>query len=225
MRFPLGFPDSLKPRTESAVLKACRNFRSPSPDQMWQRLEAGLDACAKIVIEAVGTGEVDIGVAPTFLDQFIDCLSAKDPFGSLIAPFNFSHRMFSQMKDDLMRSDRWIGYMEQLDAITQHRARRKSRKEKSIALAPSQQTTEGVSAIALNGYVDTKQKERDRRAKLLLDYKAATTNPSNKRIYQARNSPIHKPQFYKWLKGSLPSTSATTINFERFLRERKPPVR
>jgi hypothetical protein len=68
------------------------------------------------------------------------------------------------------------------------------------------------------------ESEVARRQKLLDDYKPATSNPSNRRIYDAENSPIHKPQFYKWLKGSLPRDSATTINFERFLREKKVPV-
>jgi hypothetical protein len=64
-----------------------------------------------------------------------------------------------------------------------------------------------------------------RRAKLLADYKVATKTESNKRIYEAKNSEIYKAEFYKWIKGTLPATSATARNFERFLRENKPPVR
>lgn len=67
--------------------------------------------------------------------------------------------------------------------------------------------------------------EIERRRKLLADYKAATGVTSNRPIYEAENSAIHKPQFYQWLKGSLPRHSATAINFERFLREKKPPFR
>lgn len=63
-----------------------------------------------------------------------------------------------------------------------------------------------------------------RRQQLLADYRLATGNPSNKKIYEARNSGIHKPQFYGWLKGELPATSQTAINFERFLSEKKPPI-
>jgi len=63
-----------------------------------------------------------------------------------------------------------------------------------------------------------------KRARQLAEYKAATGNPSNKKIYEARNSGIHKPEFYKWLRGDLPANSATCINFERFLREKKPPI-
>jgi hypothetical protein len=68
------------------------------------------------------------------------------------------------------------------------------------------------------------EEETDRRSKLLAEYKAATCNPSNRQIYEARNSGIHKPQFYQWLKGKLPSDSATAMNFERFLREKKAPI-
>ena len=80
---------------------------------------------------------------------------------------------------------------------------------------PTQSIPENTSNMA---------KEMERRATLLAEYKAATNNPSNRRIYEANNSTIHKPQFYKWLKGSLPRDSATAINFERFLREKKPLV-
>jgi hypothetical protein len=63
-----------------------------------------------------------------------------------------------------------------------------------------------------------------RRAKLLSEYKNSTGNPSNRRIYTAKTSGIHKPQFYSWLDGSLPVTSKTCVNFERFLRQKKPPI-
>jgi hypothetical protein len=35
----------------------------------------------------------------------------------------------------------------------------------------------------------------ERRARLLAEYKAATDNPPNQRIYEAPNAPIHKPEF------------------------------
>lgn len=63
-----------------------------------------------------------------------------------------------------------------------------------------------------------------RREQLLADYKAATDNPPNTKIYSARNSGIHKPQFYEWVRGELPASSQTAINFERFLREKKPRI-
>lgn len=64
----------------------------------------------------------------------------------------------------------------------------------------------------------------EQRKKLLEEYKMATGNPSNKRIFEARNSGIHKPEFYSWLKGELPPESATSIAFERFLQLKKPPI-
>ena len=72
--------------------------------------------------------------------------------------------------------------------------------------------------------IETQLGEVARRERLLADYKQGAGNPSNKRIYEARNSSIHKPQFYEWLRGDLPATSETTINFERFLREKKSPI-
>jgi hypothetical protein len=64
----------------------------------------------------------------------------------------------------------------------------------------------------------------DRRKRLLNEYKTATGKPSDKSIYEARNSGIYKPQFYEWRDGRLPDDSATTKNFERFLSEKKPPI-
>lgn len=66
--------------------------------------------------------------------------------------------------------------------------------------------------------------EIERRRKLLDEYKAAT-GASHKQIYEAGNSNIHKPQFYEWRDGRLPASSVTTLNFERFLREKKRPVK
>ena len=61
------------------------------------------------------------------------------------------------------------------------------------------------------------------RKKLLTEYKAATGNPSSMQIYQASNSGIFKPEFYKWLKGALPADSKITIRFERFLQAKRRP--
>jgi hypothetical protein len=67
------------------------------------------------------------------------------------------------------------------------------------------------------------ESEVERRGKLLAEYKLET-GASNRKIYEARNSGIYKPEFYKWLDGTLPSESSTSINFERFLRAQKPPM-
>ena len=78
--------------------------------------------------------------------------------------------------------------------------------------------------LAIQSVSVGQNEEIERRRKLLAEYKAATKNSSNKRIYEARNSGVHKPEFYQWLNGTLPTESATTISFERFLREKKPPI-
>jgi hypothetical protein len=92
----------------------------------------------------------------------------------------------------------------------------------AIRLIPivAKETTTGRSKSAPR--VDSM--EIRRREKLLEDYKAATGAPSNMRIYKAAHSGIHKPQFYDWLNGILPSSSETAKNFERFLSAKKLPV-
>jgi hypothetical protein len=76
-----------------------------------------------------------------------------------------------------------------------------------------------IAASSLHPPQETLVQER---AALLEAYKDKT-GASNRQIYTASNSGIHKPQFSQWRRGLLPSTSATTINFERFLRNLKPP--
>jgi hypothetical protein len=63
------------------------------------------------------------------------------------------------------------------------------------------------------------------RAQLLAEYKAATKTESDRKIYEAKNAGIHKPEFYKWRKGTLSADSETAKNFERFLRDKKPPMK
>lgn len=58
----------------------------------------------------------------------------------------------------------------------------------------------------------------------LIEAYIAKTGASLHKIYTASNSGIHKPEFYKWRDGTLPNSSSTTINFERFLRNQKPPI-
>ena len=63
------------------------------------------------------------------------------------------------------------------------------------------------------------------RVTLLRDYKAATGISKNAPIYDAQQHSMHKPQFYLWLCGILPPESAVSVSFERFLREKRPPIR
>jgi hypothetical protein len=102
--------------------------------------------------------------------------------------------------------------------------------EQSESKSPIDQSASPASAPLPNGGnrakrgADWNAIEVTRRADLLAAYKRANSNPSNKRIYEARNSGIHKPQFYEWVRGELPADSETTGNFERFLKEQKPPI-
>ena len=64
----------------------------------------------------------------------------------------------------------------------------------------------------------------EHRRKLLEEYKTATGNPPNQRIYRASNSRIHKPEFYQWINGILPERSKVTKRFEEFLRAKRLPI-
>jgi len=93
----------------------------------------------------------------------------------------------------------------------------------SIRLIPSVKSSEQDPKDDSEQPSEVAGTDAERRERLLAEYKEATGFPSNKSIYEATNCPIHKPQFYKWLKGSLPADSATTINFERFLKDKRRP--
>jgi hypothetical protein len=62
------------------------------------------------------------------------------------------------------------------------------------------------------------------RRELLAEYKQATGNPPDQRIYTAANSGIYKPQFYQWRDGRLPAKSKISRRFEAFLRARRKPI-
>ena len=98
---------------------------------------------------------------------------------------------------------------------------------------PETATAEGLHRSALrmpkpNGESDNAAESPagiiERRRKMLSDYKAATGNPSEQRIYKASNSGIHKPEFLKWKDGRLPEGSKTTKRFEQFLKAKKSPI-
>ncbi len=117
----------------------------------------------------------------------------------------------------------WI-VAESLEDALQKAAPHFVKPDGSLVIAPIVRASIAVGAATPSEAEATVEIEIKRRQQLLAAYKSATGNPSNKRIYEAANSGIHKPEFYHWVKGSLPSESATCINFERFLRDRKPPV-
>jgi hypothetical protein len=97
--------------------------------------------------------------------------------------------------------------------------------EEQVPLSPKPTlaiSTEETHQTAAPPLTDTT--EIQRRARLLADYKSAMGNPSDYRIYNARNSGIYKPQFYAWKKGTLSRKSQTARKFELFLQEKKSPI-
>jgi hypothetical protein len=81
----------------------------------------------------------------------------------------------------------------------------------SISLPPTPPPSVSPAALA------------ESRKIMLADYKRATGVTKNKPIYECRRAGLHKPEFYKWLRGVLSPTSQITLNFERFLAEKRPP--
>lgn len=61
----------------------------------------------------------------------------------------------------------------------------------------------------------------ERRRQMLDAYTAATGERVKAKIYRAAD--VHKPEFYKWLHGTLSAASETTRRLERFLVAQKPP--
>jgi hypothetical protein len=117
----------------------------------------------------------------------------------------------SQMRDTVDKALREITKSSLPPAIS------KQKKQPIKKLAPAESELQTSSA--------SKDKEIERRRKLLEEYKAATGNPSSKKIYEAENCTIYKPQFYEWKNGKLLSNSTTAKSFEQFLRAKKPPQR
>jgi hypothetical protein len=73
--------------------------------------------------------------------------------------------------------------------------------------------------------LSTEVDEVSRRGSLLKEYLEAT-EVSEYFLYTHAKSGIHKREYRKWKAGKLPNESATTQNFERFLREKAiPPPR
>jgi hypothetical protein len=55
------------------------------------------------------------------------------------------------------------------------------------------------------------------------DYKTATGVSMNASIYKAAK--VHKPDFFKWRKGTMPRESITAKRLEEFLKAQRPPAR
>lgn len=60
----------------------------------------------------------------------------------------------------------------------------------------------------------------DRRREMLEEYTVATGERIKAKIYRAAD--VHKPEFYKWLNGTLSTASETSRRLERFLVARQP---
>ena len=112
----------------------------------------------------------------------------------------------ARILEELGTFEFWVNYRRNIEAL-------------ALAATDAQAEKSANEATPDETLTDLKK----RRAKLLADYKRITGITASKPIYENRKSGIHKPQFYEWLNGRLPATSATAANFERFLRETSSP--
>jgi hypothetical protein len=143
------------------------------------------------------------------------------------ASFTSGHAVLAQEMHHISTSPEWKEYQEELLAVA-------TIQKTTATVDPSgfEDTPEAALQMLEDILNDPSEEAKGpspndeiaRRLRLLEEYKSATGQPSNQRIYRAKNSGIHKPQFHEWLKGVLPSASQTSVNFERFLREKKQPI-
>ncbi len=215
MEYPPGFPSRFRPRLDAAVLGSFYKF----PNDIPKRVDEAVSVYVDIACGAIETGEWDFALAYSGLSDFArqlceDHAQEIHP-GGMVVKWEWDQYIASLMWQ-ITKSVEWYPHVNrfaklskaQLDAMEQPRSYPPNAKEEPL---PRAQDTSKAELI-------------ERRSKLLAEYKAATLNPSNKKIYEARRSGIHKPQFYQWLNGELAESSATTINFETFLREKRPPI-
>jgi hypothetical protein len=121
MEFPIGFPARLKPRLEAAVLKACRQF--PELEQMPKRVAVGMDAFAKIALEAATNEEWDLESAHRGFEEFLHILCVQEFQPDFAVIRSVYERMVYATKMQITHSDQWIRWMETLDAIGRKRTR------------------------------------------------------------------------------------------------------
>lgn len=86
--------------------------------------------------------------------------------------------------------------------------------------APAVAVVSVTSAVDVRAVNDVRGMAERRRA-MLDAYTAATGERIKAKIYRAAE--VHKPEFYKWLHGTLSAASETTRRLERFLGAQKPP--
>ena len=203
-----------KIKAERGLLKRKKPVRSPAP-QLFPKRSWEVIQCVMTIFDAV-SGEIDqltnAGWTSDRIESFAREFLRKQIIAARVyysgdADFELPTMISSVTADIAPQFERvlhstpeWRRYERRLT-----KSAKPSRAPKPASSAP-------------------KSDELARRNALLASYKAATGSPSNRQIYNARNSGIHKPEFYDWINGILAQTSQTCENFERFLREKKHPV-
>ena len=217
MEYPPDFPERLQSKVDEVIAAAEVSFIDAKAKRSNAVYEDSLSSyietvffgfaqqCVEAGREGYWTGERIRRAFREFLDVVIDrTFRDKLPSNKQNSTTRYQFREAA-----LSSSQSWVGWREIHEGL--------NHVFKSPVGTNDASSRQGLPV----GVID----EKARRELLLAEYKTATGNPSNKRLYEAGNSGIHKPQFYTWLSGHLSCESATRINFERFLKEKKPPIR
>src|SRR6266568_8605528 len=116
MNFPPGFPDSLKPKVEAAVIRAERRCRHGG-DTL--RVQAGLSAFSRIAFGAVKSGDWSIEEAYPGFETFLVMLCSRNAVG-------FPWQQKSNATDELIewakKSGQWLRLMEKLAKLAERSA-------------------------------------------------------------------------------------------------------
>lgn len=216
MDYPSDFPEHLKCKVDAAIAGAeveyidakVRNPNTSEREILIQYIQTVFfgfaNQCVQAGKEGHWSGERIRKAFREFLDVVCD-RAFRDKHPSVLKDSTSRH----QFRESVLQSSKhWENWREIHQGLAQ-------------VFSAATPTEPQISS--LSGSVPICD-EMVKRESLLTEYKAATGNPSNKRIYEARNSGIHKPEFYAWLRGKLPDQSATRANFERFLKDKKPPI-
>lgn len=221
-----GLSDSDRKRIKAVLLKAHAAYlRSGAPEGggFIEPMEESFDGIARVLFDANLLSDAFLG-GPLRVLIIEFALRAKWLIGPVISG-KLQQNPIEAFPGYWAHPGPWIAFNSSFKFVfgaplADWRARLLEREAMQTARPNIQ---EGICVPAPSD-CDKQQEIITRRKVLLDDYKAAVKGVSNRRIYNAANSQIYHSEFSKWMNGTLPDSSATTINFERFLRAKKPPV-
>ena len=241
LRYPSSLPPASQPAVEQALVRAELAFRQATATRSD---DAVFQAAFTVVTTVVGAFATQARAAQTSglwstaqlrngIEEFLEMLTyhVYELTGMRMVQHRNGYWRPVDYSRDVMervhRSEVWREHLTALEKLLEPKddphdpttAADDATSEHQVAADAVSQAAAGASD-AVTTVTATKTDLKNRRATLLKEYKLATGVTANKPIYENSKSGIHKPEFYKWQKGELPATSATAINFERFLAQK-----